>query len=209
LSAQHKTEQKPPSGLEVAVSNVAKMSALTQVSLRNELVALGPVLPEDTGALFLWLNDVPAASLDVPYRPVDWMNFKSWLDKRGTGDNYVFFAIRKLCEPQIIGFVELKNIQAIHRSAELGVRIGIEAERARGYGRAAVTLALRYAWSHLNLHRVSLRVFSHNRRAIASYRASGFEEEGLLRQAEFIDGRWTDVVPMAVLNPLEREMPRT
>jgi len=176
-----------------------RLAPLTAVSLRNDTVTIGPLLPEDTGPLFLWLNDIDAARLDLAYRPTDWMAFKTWLDELGRNNSQMVFAIRKLFEPQIIGFVIFKNIQFVHRAADIGVRIGAEAERGKGYGKRALTLALNFAWNHLNLHRVSLTVFAHNTRAIAAYRAVGFSEEGLLKDAAYIDGEWVDVVPMAVV----------
>lgn len=178
-----------------------QMAALTAVSLKNEAVTIGPLLPEDTGQLFVWLNDVGAARLDLAYRPTDWIAYKSWMDELSRSTTQFVFAIRKLYEPAIIGFVIFKNIQPVHRSSDVGVRIGVEAERGKGYGKRAMALALDYAWKHLNLHRVSLTVFAHNTRAIASYRAAGFKEEGLLKDAAYIDGEWVDVVPMAALRP--------
>jgi len=178
-----------------------QLAPLTAASLRNETVTIGPLMPEDTGQLFIWLNDVDAARLDLAYRPTDWMSFKAWLDELGRSNAQMVFAIRKLFEPQIIGFVIFKNIQFVHRSADVGVRIGYEVERGKGYGKRALMLALNFAWNHLNLHRVSLTVFAHNARAIAAYRAVGFSEEGLLKDAAFIDGEWVDVVPMATIRP--------
>ncbi len=171
------------------------------VSLKNEAVAIAPLMPEDTGQLFIWMNDVDAARLDLAYRPTDWMTFKAWLDELARTNTQILFAIRKLFEPQIIGFVIFKNIQMVHRSADIGLRIGYEAERGNGYGKRALSLALLYAWNHLNLHRVSLTVFAHNARAIAAYRAVGFVEEGRLKDGAFIDGEWVDVVLMAALRP--------
>lgn len=182
-----------------------QMAPLTAVSLRNDAVTIGPLLPEDTGQLFVWLNDVDAARLDLAYRPTDWLAFKNWLDELPRTNTQVVFAIRKLLEPQIIGFVIFKNIQPVHRSADLGIRIGSDAERGKGYGGQALKLALNYAWNHLNLHRVSLTVFAHNARAIASYRAAGFREEGRLKDAAYIDGEWVDVIPMAILKPKRGE----
>ena len=178
-----------------------QMAPLTAVSLRNEAVTIGPLLPEDTGSLFLWLNDVDAARLDLAYRPTDWLAFKAWLDELPRTQTQLVFAVRKVFEPQIVGFVVFKNIQLVHRSAEMGVRIGAEAERGKGYGTKALMLAANYAWNHLNLHRLSLTVFAHNARAIAAYRTAGFREEGRLQDAAFIDGEWVDVIPMALVNP--------
>jgi len=180
------------------------MPPLNAVSLKNDAVTIGPLLPEDMGPMFLWMNDVDAARLDLAYRPTDWLAFKAWLDDLPRNNAQMLFAIRKTFEPQIVGFVVFKNIQFVHRAADIGVRIGNEADRGKGYGKRALALAVNFAWNHLNLHRLSLTVFAHNARAIASYRAVGFHEEGRLMDAAFIDGEWVDVIPMAALNPVRR-----
>jgi diamine N-acetyltransferase len=177
----------------------AAISPLTAQSLRDGAVVIGPVLPEDTAALFLWLNDAQTAELDMPFRPMDWMGYNNWLTEISRNASQVFFAIRRISHPAIIGFVALTKIHPVHRCAELSVRIGAEGDRGKGYGAAAIALALRYAWNQLNLHRVHLTVFSTNQRAIGAYNASGFQCEGLLRQAAFINGAWCDVIQMGVL----------
>jgi [ribosomal protein S5]-alanine N-acetyltransferase len=179
----------------------APLSPLSAVSLHDTQIAIGPFMPEDAASLFLWMNDIDAANLDLAFRPIDWTAFQAWLADVGRNHTRVMFAIRKVSHPQILGYLALTNIHAVHRSAELGIRIGAATDRGKGYGQAAVALALKYAWQNLNLHRVQLTVFAHNTRAIASYRASGFEEEGRLNHAAYIDGQWVDVVIMGALRP--------
>jgi RimJ/RimL family protein N-acetyltransferase len=179
----------------------APLSPLSAVSLHDTQIAIGPFMPEDAASLFLWLNDIDAANLDLAFRPIDWTAFQVWLADVGRNSSRVMFAIRKVSQPQILGYLALTNIHNVHRSAELGIRIGAAADRGKGYGQAALALALKYAWNNLNLHRVQLTVFAHNARAIASYRAAGFEEEGRLTHAAFIDGHWVDVIIMGALRP--------
>jgi RimJ/RimL family protein N-acetyltransferase len=62
-------------------------------------------------------------------------------------------------------------------------------------------LAVDYCWNHLNLSRISLIVFGTNERALHLYMTLGFEREGLLRNAVFINGQWTDLVLMGLLHP--------
>ncbi len=175
---------------------------IAMVSPRDDCIAIGPVLPEDIANLFLWLNDVEAARTDFPYRPVDAFALKQWLETQPpTGQ--VLFMVRTLVASRAIGFVQIQNFSPIHRSAELGVRIGGESDRGKGYGGRAVALALSYAWNSLNLHRVYMTVFAGNQRAIAAYRRAGFCEEGILRQAAYIDGHWFDVLVMGAINPHE------
>lgn len=164
-------------------------------------VTIGPFVPDDFAPLFCWANDAAAARLDFAWRPVDMMAHQQWWDSLGKDASKVVFAIRKAAEPAIIGYVQINGINAVHRSAELGIRIGAEKDRGQGYGKEALGLAVDFCWNHLNLNRAQLVVFKHNQRAIAAYKAVGFKREGLLRQAAFIGGAWVDLVLMAALRP--------
>ena len=177
--------------------------AIARVSPKADGVAISPALPDDIGNLFLWINDAQAAQSDMPYRPVDCLMFKDWLEHQTKQAAQVLFVIRTLQPARAVGFVLFKNLSPVFRAAELGVRIGDEGDRGKGYGAAAVKLALQYAWDTLNLRRVWLTVFAGNERAIASYRHAGFEQEGVMRHAAFAGGAWVDVVMMAALNPRE------
>jgi len=164
-------------------------------------VALGPILPVDIPRLFQWTDDVEDARLNEPYRPANWHRQEMfWLNAEGDASR-IFFAIRSRPDADIIGFVQIQDIQPIHRAATIGIRIGDAVERGRGRGREALQIAIRYCWDHLNLTRLSLSVFAGNEPAIGLYTALGFVEEGRLARAQFIDGRWTDVVTMALLHP--------
>jgi RimJ/RimL family protein N-acetyltransferase len=170
------------------------VTPLAAISMRGNLISIGPLLPADVGPLFLWKNDAFAAKWDVAFRPIDGVAYARWLTRLETDQSTVVFAIRKLDGAGIIGFTGFGDIQHIHRSADLGVRIGNETDRGKGYGKEALSLVLHYAWRTLNLNRVQLKVFAHNERALHAYSAAGFEQEGRLRRAAFIDGRWQDVI---------------
>jgi RimJ/RimL family protein N-acetyltransferase len=183
--------------------NAGASRAIARVSPRGGGVAISPALPDDIANLFLWLNDAQAALEDMPYRPVDCLMFKDWLDQQSKQSAQILFIIRTLQPARAIGFVLFKNLSPVFRAAELGVRIGAEGDRGKGYGSAALKLALQYAWDTLNLERVWLTVLAGNGRAIASYRRAGFEQEGVMRKAAFIGGKWMNVVMMAAINPHE------
>ena len=182
-------------------ANEGPSRAIARVSPAGGGVALSPALPDDLGNLFLWVNDAHAAREDMPYRPVDCLVFQDWLEQQSKQSAQVLFMIRTLQPARAVGFLLFKGLNPVFRSAELGIRIGEETDRGQGHGSAALALALRYAWDTMNLKRVWLTVHVGNARAIASYRRAGFEREGLMRDAAFVSGRWTDVVMMAALNP--------
>jgi len=62
-------------------------------------------------------------------------------------------------------------------------------------------LLLRHGFATLNLHRIYLRVFEDNPRAIRSYEKAGFVHEGRQRQGEYHEGEFHDVLFMSVLRP--------
>ena len=164
-------------------------------------VTLGPILPTDFPALFTWADDIEAASMNEHYRPAIWRNQEEFWLNIGNDSSKVYFAIRKRSAVEIIGYVQIWSIDPVHRSAILGIRIGDPANRGQGFGSEALTLVIDYCWKHLNISRIGLMVFENNPRAIKLYASHGFETEGALRKAVFINGQWLDVVLMGLLHP--------
>jgi RimJ/RimL family protein N-acetyltransferase len=164
-------------------------------------VRLRAIRKEDSETLFRWVNDPALVRLSAPYRPVHEPTHEEWL--RGVvGDRTrVAFAIEEAATGRLVGVVQLVDIHDVHRNAEMRIRIGDPDARGRGLGRAALRLLLDHAWRDLGLHRVFAYVFTTNERAGASYERVGFEHEGRLRDAAYIDGAWCDVLVMAVLDP--------
>jgi RimJ/RimL family protein N-acetyltransferase len=169
--------------------------------IKGSSIVLTPIIPGDFQALFRWANDIEIARLNEAYRPTDWASHQEWWSNIGKDQTKVIFAIRAEDAGAIIGYVQILNVSPVHRSATLGIRIGDEANRGKGHGSEAIRLALAYCWNDLNLSRLMLNVFESNQRAIKLYESLGFVREGLLRRAVFIDGKWIDVVLMAIHHP--------
>jgi len=96
-----------------------------------------------------------------------------------------------------IGLVELVDIHQIHRNAEFQIIIAPEYQGHR-YAAAAAKLAIDYGFRVLNLYKLYLLVDKENERAIHIYEKLGFEFEGLLRREYYINGRYRDVIRMAI-----------
>lgn len=164
-------------------------------------VGIGPILPVDLPSLFRWSDDEEAARSNATYKPPNWEHEAAFWTNTARDPSRVFFAIRGVADPAILGFVQIVGIDPVHRSACIGLRIGAPEDRRRGYGREALELAIRYCWDWLNLSRLSLNVLADNDGAIALYRSLGFEHEGVQRRALFIHGRWVDLLQIALLHP--------
>jgi len=110
-----------------------------------------------------------------------------------------FFNIRTLEDDRLIGDVGLDGIRWNHGDAFVGIMIGDREDWNKGYGTDALRIILRYAFTELNLHRLSLNTFEYNPRAIRSYEKAGFKVEGRVRQYLNREGRRWDLIYMGIL----------
>lgn len=98
-----------------------------------------------------------------------------------------------------IGITSLIQIDFKNRNAECIIDIGEKDYWRKGYGTEALKLLLDYSFLEVNLHRVSLRVFSFNEKAIKMYEKIGFKHEGISRDCIFREGKWNDIIHMGIL----------
>jgi RimJ/RimL family protein N-acetyltransferase len=101
-------------------------------------------------------------------------------------------------EPRPIGFVNYCDWRPKPRSCEVGIGIGERALWSTGLGRDALRTLMRHLVDDLGAHRITLDTLAFNDRAVASYRACGFDVEGILRdEVPAPDGTYLDAVLMA------------
>ena len=98
----------------------------------------------------------------------------------------------------IIGSCQLHSIDRFHRRCDLGIALGRD-YWGKGFGQDAIRVLVDYAFTHLDMRRVGLRVLAHDERAIAAYRKVGFVEEGRLRAYSIFEGEPRDDLLMAIL----------
>lgn len=76
--------------------------------------------------------------------------------------------------------------------------IGQKENRGKGLGSYAIKEILTHAFNNLNLHRVELSLLSTNS-VIYLYEKMGFLKEGVKKQAVYKNGKYIDVIEMAIL----------
>jgi RimJ/RimL family protein N-acetyltransferase len=111
-----------------------------------------------------------------------------------------FFSIRALEDNRLLGDIGLDVINDWgSRDSFVGLGIGDRNDWGKGYGTDAMKIILRFAFTELNLRRVTLTVFEYNPRAIRSYEKTGFQHEGRLRGALLRDDKRWDMLYMSIL----------
>lgn len=108
------------------------------------------------------------------------------------------WAVLRAVDGGYLGEAVLNDLDADNRS--MGFRIALTAAgRERGYGPQVTRAVVGFGLDVVGLHRIELEVHRSNPRARRVYEKAGFVLEGTRRDALRWDGRYEDVLSMAVL----------
>ncbi len=173
--------------------------------LKGELVRLSAVDHEELGKAYSIWNQDSELTRFLDARMVSLRSAKAisdFFEKENKEASPVehAFTIRALEDNRLLGDIGLYVINDWGpRDAFVGLGIGDRKDWGKGYGTDAMKIILRYAFTEINLRRVTLTVFEYNPRAIRSYEKTGFRHEGRLRGALLRDGKRWDMLYMGIL----------
>jgi len=164
----------------------------------GEKTRLRGIEREDIPTFVRWLNDPEVRRYLNLYSPISRAEEEGWFEAQLSDESSRVFAIETL-EGLAIGNIGLHQIDWKNRNAMLGIVIAEKEYWDRGFGTDAIQALLRFAFDEMNLHRVYLSVFDFNGRALRCYEKCGFRQEGRAREGLFRDGRYHDLIEMAIL----------
>lgn len=157
---------------------------------------------EDLGYMRKWVNDpeVTANLSDIFLFPHTLNATENFLNAilEGKSAEKGFVIAHKDTE-EYIGQIGLIDIDWRNRSAVLGIVIGSEENRSKGYGTEAIRVLQEFVFNSLNLNKLELQLRDYNLRGYSCYLKCGFKEEGRKRQSYYIDGKYTDTILMGIL----------
>lgn len=177
--------------------------------LIGERLYLRPLEQEDVPTCLRWINDPEVTRTLAAYRPLNEPREREWFEGHYKDDREIILAIVLKKQDKHVGNTGLHRIDWKNRETELGIMIGETEEWNKGYGTEAIGLMLDYGFERLNLHRIYLRVYANNPRAIRCYEKAGFQREGVLRESIFNEGRYWDTIIMGILEGEWRKLRST
>jgi len=174
------------------------------MNLIGSKIVLREMRQSDLERMHAWVNDeaiVKNLSFSVLPRTLeDTRKFLNSQLERGSAES-VFFTIARKNDPKsmYLGTVGLKNIDYIHRKAEMSIVIGSVAEAGKGFGTEALGLICTYGFEMLNLNKIFLKFIKFNESASRVYQKIGFQPAGELKADIFYRGQYHDQVYMEFL----------
>ena len=167
--------------------------------IEGDRLYLSPMNPEDYELYTKWLNDLKTTTCLGNVTSTFGLNVeKEAIERFEKEGNH--FAIIKKDTDELLGNCSLFDINHIHDTCEIGIFIGEETDRGKGYGPEAMELILSYGFRILNLNNIMLNVASFNSRGIMAYEKIGFKEMGRRSEAIKINNKKYDRIFMEILN---------
>jgi diamine N-acetyltransferase len=166
--------------------------------LKGERVILRAIEREDLKRIHELQRNVDLVLFGMgSWQPQPLASFEKRFDKQLDDDDPCWFVIE--VDGVVIGDMGLHHRDQRARVSAFGIGIYDPAYIGQGYGREATRLFLDWAFRIQNYQRIWLDTAADNERAIRSYLAVGFVEEGRQRKQFYADGRYVDAVMMGML----------
>ena len=163
--------------------------------IKGSIVGLTGVELDDLPALLRWRNNPELRKHFREYRELNSTMQEKWFENAVMNDNTsMMFSIRRLSDNELLGCCGLVYINWVHRHADLSLYIGWHDAYIDdvGYAADACRALLRYGFKELCLNKIWTEIYEFDDRKANLYQSFRFNQDGLLRQNYFCDGKWWD-----------------
>ncbi|WNJ20629.1 GNAT family protein [Pontibacter sp. G13] len=98
----------------------------------------------------------------------------------------------------LVGAVGLNHLDLINQKSGIGYWLG-ESYQGKGIMTRAVRALIRYAFIHLRMNRIEIECATNNLSSQGVPARLGFQQEGIRRQSEYVNGHFVDMVVFSLL----------
>lgn len=171
--------------------------------LRGDRVSLRTVEEEDVAFVRDAVNDPRVwKALGGQHTPTNLAMERKFFEDASRDESVVGFVVTtdggEPGDGARVGAVELDPIEWDRSRAEVAFWIAPD-HQGVGYGRDAVETVVGYVFDQLGLHKLAAEALATNEASTRLLESLGFVEEGRLREEEYVDGTWVDVVRYGML----------
>ena len=133
-------------------------------------------------------------SLECRWRAFSSDDLKEYIKLVNKSPNDFLFGIFLKENNRHIGNIKIGEIHPIHRFGNLGLLIGENDCRGKGYGEEAIRLATKYAFNDLNLNKLVAHIYCTNKDSINAFEKAGYREVGIFERHRFYNGNYINAL---------------
>lgn len=144
-----------------------------------------------------WLHDPDVnVFLETGHIPTDLKQLENFIDS--INPNEIFLALVTKNTKKHIGNIRIHSFNTKHGTAEYGIMLGDKENWGKGYAKEATISLIDHCFKKLNIRKITLGVVEDNTSALKMYEKIGFGIEGILKKHAFYDGKYMNIVRMAI-----------
>lgn len=157
-------------------------------------IHLRAIEPEDIEAMYQWENDQTLWATSNTHAPFSKHVLTQYIMETQRFDIQTSKELRLVVEAngQVVGCIDLFNIDVFNHRAELGVLISNDL-RNRSYATSAITALCDYAKKHLQMHQLCAEILTENAVSLHLFEKCGFLRTGEKKDWFFENGFYKNV----------------
>lgn len=164
--------------------------------LKGDRVYLRTVEPSDATKLMLWENDTHNWKVSDTEVPFSLHEIQTYIENqqniRSTGQLRLIICLNS--NDVAIGAIDLFDANFKHGRAGVGILIGEESEKSKGYAFESLELLKEYASKILNFHSLFCSIHSDNLKSVSLFEKANFERIGERKEWFLINGNRIDEI---------------
>jgi diamine N-acetyltransferase len=141
--------------------------------------------------------DLQAMLMSLP-RASNTQRVRDWLNYHLNNPQSIFFIIAEITTNLPCGYIQITNIDFVHRHGELGICIDTFFQ-GKGYGKQAVSLIEKYIQEVFDLRKLTLKVLEKNYSAVRLYKILNYQKIGVHKEHFYHKRTWHNTVIMEKL----------
>ncbi len=171
--------------------------------LKGKIVSLHAVEKSDINQLKDWRNNSDLRKYFREYRELSDEDQENWYEREVIENpETIMFSIRRNKDNILLGCCGLVHYRNIHRHADLSLYVGWKNVYIdnNGFAKEACELLMCYGFNELCLNKIWTEIYEFDKKKNNLYSDLGFQQDGLLRQSYWYDGKWWDSRILSILS---------
>lgn len=162
-------------------------------------VRIRPITVDDTNNIIKWRNSEAVMKNFIYRKRLTKNDHLKWIKNRINKKEVYQFVAEDIKYKKEFGSTYIKDVDKNNKKAELGIFIGEDSYRGKGYGTKLIELTTDYAFKKLKLNKIYARILYYNKPSYNAFIRCGYKKDAVLRDDVLIGRKYYDVIIMSKL----------
>jgi diamine N-acetyltransferase len=171
--------------------------------ISSDKIKLRALEPEDIDNLYIWENNYAEWEYSDNQIPFSRYTLERYIEN-ATNSIYSTRQLRLVIEDNndqcCIGFLDFFDFDPLNQRMAVGILIGEEKYRRKGFALEAILLGWEYSRKTFGIEQLYCHITENNKASIALFQKAGFEIVGRLKHWKKIADIWHDVLILQLIS---------